>query len=354
MSELALNGERVVSAQVTIPRFGAAVADVSLAAASTMPAAATLTLGKLAIKGTNARMASFAGASTMRFIGGAAGWRKEIKKRGYSHAQGVRLSTILNDAARDSGETIVVANDRVIGTSYVRERAPAERVLHLMVPRQWWVDVDGVTRLGARPSDKISTPFTVIQWSGGKGRFEIATENYEDWLPGRTFTAPTVPALQTISATELTADNNGKVRLVVLSGVDANEDRLLAEMRAIIRAEIGSLTYSKFWDYTVVAATSSTVDVEPADRNGVMPALADVPMMPDIMGEVVTPEIGSPCVIAFLDGSPTKPICVGIFGTPTLINIADGALGAARMGDTVVAGPFGGTITSGSGKVRIG
>lgn len=337
---LALNGERVISAQLTIARKGAAVADILLATSKPVPVASELAIGALKLKGRAVRMAPFAGARSVRFVGGGGGWRKTIKARGYSHDAGVRLSTVLGDAARDAGEQVSVTQDRVLGTAYVRERAVAERVLRFLAP-QWWIDPDGVTQLAARASGLITSPFTVENLSGGKGRFEIATEAYHDWQPGRRFTSPTVAGEQTISTVQMTADNDGKLRLVVMTG-EASEDRLLDSLRAIVRAESPSLTYSGIWEYTIESGTTSTVDATPTDER--MPAIANCPMTPGLLGEGVTPTPGSKCRVQFVNADPTRPEVVQIIGTPVLVKIDASTLVKLGAGvlPVIVAGNFAG------------
>lgn len=308
MSELALNGERVVTADVTVPRRGAFTADVSLAGAASISGNVVLTLGKLRLKGTAFRQSPFGGARSVRIVGGFGGWRKSIRSRSYSHDAGVRLSSVIGDAARDAGEKVAITTDRVIGTFYVREKAKAERVLHTLTDGDWWIDAEGVTRIGAtRSSDPIKSAFTVVSWVGGRGRFEIATDAQEDWLPGRTFSAPTITGVQTINAIQIHADNDGKVRTVVLSETSTAENRILDEVRAIIRAELPSLSYCAFWQYKIVGVSGRKVDVAPLNPGGIMPSISSVPPMPGTMAEVVTPTIGATCIIAFLDGSPTNP-----------------------------------------------
>lgn len=337
MSELMLNGERVTHAQLTMARRGAAVADIILASSKPVPANSVLTLGAFTIQGFTRRAASFAGARSARFVGGYGGWRKKIKPRAYAHDAGVRLSTVLGDAARDAGEKINIPQDRVIGTAYVRERAAAERVLRFLAP-DWWIDPAGVTQIGPRPSALITSAFTVINWSGGRGRFEIATEVYGDWQPGRRFTAPTVTGEQTISTVQLTSDNDGKLRLVVMTG-DATEDRLLDDLRNLVRAETPSLTYSGVWEYVITKADDKTIDGTPT--SSVVPPITNCPMTPGLLGEGVTPTPGSKCRVQFVNADPTRPECVAIVGTPvrskidasTFVELGAGALPVARTGD---------------------
>jgi hypothetical protein len=349
MSDITLNGERVISGTITFPYYGPWVADVILATATDIVPAVTLIVGDLTLSGTVVRQASFTSSRSARIVGGGGGWRKTLPARGYSHEAGVKLSSVLGDAARESGERIMVASDRTIGKHYARDIGKAERVLAFELGGQWWVDPQGVTQIVARSAAPIVTPFNVIAWSGGKGLFEIASEYLTSWQPGRTFTSPTVPTVQTIASVTIEVDNAGKLRLHVLN-TDGGIDRLRTNLRALTRSERPSII--GVWEYTVIAGTSETVDISPDDTR--MPSLSNVPMMPGLMGEVVTPTPGSKCRITFVNSDPTRPECIGIIGTPVLSKLSGGILGAARMTDAIQAGPFSGTIIGGSTKVLVG
>lgn len=337
MSTITANGMRVTSASVTTPYYGTWSADIALAEANEIADAIVLVVGDLTLKGTAIRRGSFAGSRTVRLVGGGAGWRKAIPAKGYSHPAGVKLSSVLGDAARESGERIQIATDRTIGTHYSRDafEAKAERVLKILLDDKWWMDPAGVTQTKDRASDAIVTPFTVISWTASKGQFEIATETIAPWQPGRTFSAPNAPGMHTISSVTIDADNEGKLRLHVLT-TDGAVERLRTDMRALIRSELAALSCFGVWEYTIATGDSSRVDVVSSDPR--LPDLTRVPMSPGLIGEVVTPTPGSKCRIVFVNGDPTRPECVGIEGSPILISIAGGVLPAAKLGD--FAGPF--------------
>lgn len=221
-SFLSLNGRRVVSARVTMPYYGAWVADVVLAISDTIPLSAALVLGDLTLSGTIYRMSSFSGARSARIVGGAAGWRKTIPAQAYVRPSGIAMSLVLGDAAALVGEQVRIANDVILGTTYVRENAPAERLLRQLAGPTWWIDPSGVTQVGTRAGGAITSPFQIVEWSGGRGFFEVATETLSDWMPGRTFSNANVTKSQQIGMTTYLADNTGKLRVLVLSdGVGA-------------------------------------------------------------------------------------------------------------------------------------
>ena len=338
MSAMTVNGKRVVSGSITFPYYGAWTADLEIDTPTAISDAVTLVIGDLTVRGTVIRQAVFSDDLSARIVGGGAGWRKTLPARGYSHAAGVKLSSVLSDAARESGESIVVSPDRVLGLHYTRDEAKAENVLDLLLDGEWWIDTSGVTQMVARSASRIATPFTVISRSGARGQLEIATESISQWQPGRTFTASTVPDVQTISSVTIEATNEGKVRLHVLT-VDSARERLRSDLRSLIRAELAALTYAGEWEYVIASATSSTVDATPTDDR--MPPITKCPMRPGLMGETVTPTPGSKCRIVFVNQDPARPECVGIVGTPvltvidasTFVRIGAGLVPAIKAGD---------------------
>lgn len=213
----ALNGKRIQVAHVTIPWYGTWCADVTLAVPDVIPLVSTLTLGDLTLTGSVFRMASFSGTRATRIVGGAGGWRRVIPSQGYSNPKGIPLSLLLSDAAALVGETVRVQSDYIVGTNYARETAPASRLLRQLAGQQWWIDNAGVTQIGNRTIAPIGTPFQVTDWSGGRGWFQIATENLSDWVPGRTFANYAVTKAQQIGLTMIAMDNDGKLRVQVLT-----------------------------------------------------------------------------------------------------------------------------------------
>jgi len=317
MSTITVNGAVVMSASITLPYYGAWVADVVLAASTTIANPVSIVVGDLTLTGTVRRQASSTGSRSARIVGGYGGWRNTIPAKGYASPVGVSLSTVLIDAAADAGEKINIpaSSNRVLGNNWGREKDKAERVLHLLVGRSWWVDPSGVTQITARSSSPIVTPFMVTSWSGAKGKFDIAAEALASWQPGRTFTAATVSGTQTISSVTITADNDGKLRLSVLS-TSGNTDRLRDDIRSMIRAEIATLTYSGTWEYKITASLglglSTKVDATPTAGN--MPALTAVPLAAGV-GVVSAPIAGTACRIRFVNSDPSRPEVVSMAAT---------------------------------------
>ncbi len=362
-----LNGSRIVTARISIPAYGAWTADVLVATDTTLSTTSSIVVGDLQLSGFAVRQGPYAGAWSARIVGGRGGWRRIIPAQGYNSAAGISRSLLLKDAAALVGESVVVGNDSIIGTLFTREFAPASRLLHQIAGSLWYIDFNGITQVGvARTSTAIKSDFQVLDSDPSKGLHQISTETLNDWTPGRTFTAPTVTTPVTIaSVTHVLTDGGHRTDVLSVDasataqvGEPTTSDRTMRALREIIRAEIPQLTFFGLWEYVVQSATTSTVDAIPVDSSGAfpLPEIVAAPLLPSVLGENVTFTVGSTCVIAFLNGDPSRPVVIGgDYETgPVLTKIAHGTLASARQTDAVTAGPFAGVITGGSTKVLVG
>jgi hypothetical protein len=212
------SGARVVSGRVTIPYYGAPVADVVLADASNVDTFSQLIIGDLTLTCYLFRTAVFAGLRECRLVGGYGGWTQQVGAKYYQSDVGVSASVVLRDVAREVGEKVQLASDSTLGTSFVRQAAQAQRVLRQVGGRLWWVDTSGVTQVGtARDGSAITSAFTSVLFHGGQGLASVAAEVISDWTPGRTFSSPTITTPQTISATTIDLKDSGTARLGVLT-----------------------------------------------------------------------------------------------------------------------------------------
>jgi hypothetical protein len=221
---LDLNDARVAKLDLTIPYYGAWVADVEVP----LPAASftgqqTLTIGNLVLLGASLRGGSFAGESKMRLVGGFGGWPKTIAAAGYQNPGGVMASLVLGDAATNIGEQLSIVSDLNLGNFWCVENRAAANLLRLLC-RLWWIDpATGATKAccepsnATRPSTAIQSDFEALDWNPGKGVFKITTEDPASWMPGNTFTNTFLGTTATISSTRFVCDDKGDMHLSVLS-----------------------------------------------------------------------------------------------------------------------------------------
>lgn len=179
MSFATLAGLRVTSARVHLPPSGVWTADVDIGEAAALSGRVALVVGGLTLSGTvRPPGGDYQGASRFRLEGGAGGWRKRVVAKAYRLDAGVKLSTVVVDAARAAGETLAPDyTDRRIGRAFVREAGPASRVLAQLQGLLWWVDVAGLTHLGARPAGgDVGVRFDVLAFDPARRTATLATE----------------------------------------------------------------------------------------------------------------------------------------------------------------------------------
>lgn len=187
MSFATLAGLRVVSGTVRCPSRGAWVADLTLDSSASLTGSQTLTVGDLSLVGSVVRGATYAGTSAWRMVGGAGRWGAMLGARAYRNDAGVKRSTVLADIARDAGETLELpADDVSLGTAWTRLARPAREALALAWGAEWYVDDDGTTRLGARPTGTVSAPRQVVHEEPEHGLRVLATEYPAAVRPGYT------------------------------------------------------------------------------------------------------------------------------------------------------------------------
>jgi hypothetical protein len=113
----------------------------------------TVELGDLVLTGTVRFAEVFAGRAEVLVVAGADHWGETVKRRPYRADNGVRLALVAGDLARDAGETLGPLGElasAVLGYAWVRPEGPAIHALNEL--GHWYMDIDGSTRLGVRPT----------------------------------------------------------------------------------------------------------------------------------------------------------------------------------------------------------
>lgn len=213
---VSLGNVRVVTLGLTVPSYGMWTAHVQLATAAAVPPIPLLTVGGLTMRGAVYRETAFAGERRALVVGGYGGWRKRLPSQHYQLDSGVMLSTVLGDAAREVGERLGTFGDIAVGRDYTRPAGNAVDTLRRLAA-VWRIDVDGVTQLNAWPSKTVRSQFNVESFDGAKGLAVIATEAYQDWLPGAIFENATVAPARKVMGMQLEIDRDGKSRVAVLT-----------------------------------------------------------------------------------------------------------------------------------------
>lgn len=349
-----VNGLQIVSGQLLIPLVGLWTADLQLASSTQVTGPATVVIGNLTLTGYVYRSEVYGGQTSVRLVAGYGGWRTIIQQQGYGNSSGVMLSTVLNDAASACGETVNINSDTSIGNAYTRMDGVASDNLWQMVAQgfipSWYIDPTGVTQTQAWPSANVSTPFTVTEQKPDQGMIGIATEDYVSWMPGCTFSNPLLEGTYTSGGVHYVFDGEGKFRFEVLTST-TGQNRFLDPLNAVIAKQVAPTRFYGRYEYTISNPTKTTVDCAPTDSSLGLPDLQNVPITADSVSSYTPPD-GGTCHIQFLNGQPTRPICVWTDEAPTIVSLMQGTNPIARLGDQIQAFlppvlPISGVVTIG-------
>jgi hypothetical protein len=288
------------------------------------------------------------GKARYRFVAGRGQWGKTVPPKAYANDAGVTALQVLRDVARETGETVVPPT-KALGPHWVRTAGAASLVLHAIAPRAWYSDQAGAVQFGSWPAlPKSNLP--VVREDPATGLTEIAvSDSLVGLLPG------TATAHGAALDVEIQADSDG-VRALLWASPKPN--RPVSALGQIIAALDPTARYRGAFEYRVLGQSGERLTLQPVRTRSSLPDLQRVPVRlpPGVRADWAP---GSLCVVTFLDGDPARPVVIAgdAPDSPAWMPVAlefgaPGALGVARISDAVVAGPFAGTITTGSLRVK--
>jgi hypothetical protein len=373
MSTGTLAGHALTNARLHVPAWGVPWAELVLDEEVELSGGADLVIADLQLTGTvMSGGPGPTGRSRFRWVCGTGGWGKTLPAKSYANDAGVKASSVLFDAARESGEEIEDATMPAtrLGPAWAREAAPAARVLEQVVPEGWYVERDGVTRIGKRASVPLVEGALVLSTDKAFGTVTLQSETIAAILPGVTVSGlEAVDVLHTLEPSSL--------RTTLWAAGISQTTRRLSALRRLFKQLDPRARFRGTYEYRVVTQEGERVNLQPIRVSVGMPSLSRVFVRPGVAGARADLTLGSRVLVTFVDGDPSRPIVVGFeeadgesflpgtlsidasgeldlgSGAP-ITKIANGTLGIARQTDPVVAGPFGGTITVGSTRARCG
>jgi hypothetical protein len=302
-----LAGHTITSARITIPAWGLWYAEVSLDGEHTLTAGQSVELKApgLTLRGAVLAGGPVKGRSAYRIVAGAGGWGRVVAKKGYSSDAGVRISTVISDAAAAVGETVSITTDARTGPSFEREEGRASLVLQSVAPQAWHVDEAGVTRLGARTA---STLTTAVPRTGpadlSRGTVTLAPTTLAGLLPG--ITVDGIVAVDVVHEIEPKG-----VRTTIYGARGGGSSRRLEVWQKLFEQLDPDRDFRAVWEYRVVLQSGDRLELQPVLASSGMPDLRRVRMRPGVSGANSTLALGSHVLVAFVNGSRGRPVVVG-------------------------------------------
>lgn len=329
MTVATLAGLLVTRATVVVPRWGIWWADVQAPSDAQLSGRVELKIEDLTLSGTIAHGGPFRSMGWYRIVGGAGGWRSQIPERAYRAEVGVKLSTVLRDAASACGETLGTVEERRVGPAYVRLAGDASSVLEALATEAWHVDAAGVTQIGLRAPTAYAPSYRLIAKRPDRALITIAPDSLATLVPGAQLEGLEAYSVRIeLSPTELRAHIWGEL---VSPG-----DRLIGAMRSMIELFTARTAYHAPYEYRVISSSNGYCDLRPVRSAKGLPDLSNVPMRAGVPGGGGEPMVGSTAHVSFSDGDPTRPFVCGFDGesasgwTPTVAKLSGDEV---RLGD---------------------
>lgn len=353
MSTASLNGVSCTAMRLQVPAWGAWWADVALSEELDLSGNLEFELAGTALVGSLAFGGSADGVAAARIVGGGGGWGKVIPEKSYNNDLGVKASTVVGDAAGTAGETMGTVDTTIRrGPHYARAEGPASSVLNILHPQNWYVDFDGITHIGRRPTVEYEGDAPRTRVAPASEVIDLAVDSLDGLLPG-----VVVDGRKPATDVQFTLDNKRLTASIYAAGV---LPKRLEAYRRIYDALDPRRMYRGCYDFRVVSQSGEKLNLQPVRVATGLGDLANVPIRPGMAGlrAMVTP--GSVVSVSFADADPSRPFVSsheeqgGPGWMPLLLELGGpGALGAARMTDPVIAGAFSGSIVMGSTRVKI-
>lgn len=351
-----IGGVVITKLRLVAGSTGPWVAHVELEEDADFEGPVQIVIGERSLEGTIAPQDSGAFGLQRRLtvIGGGGGWGREVGERDYQNDAGVKARTVVDDAAREVGETIgdFAPEASRIGGHYSREAGLASRVLEEAIgSAHWWVDFDGVTHVGQR--SEVEADPELYQVLHFEPRTKIATLGVNDPLavvPGSRI-QDTLDAPQTVRDTVLHLQPES-MKVVAWCGASGRA-RAVAAFRGLVGRMTDTRDHGRY-EYRVVSMAGDRANLQPVNKSDGLPDLLPTDLVFGLPGMEAQLTPGSQVLVGFAGGRRTQPFVSHYKGkgspayVPVSINLCGGAEGAARVKDTVeVAWPpmvFSGTI----------
>lgn len=307
MSLATVNGVDVSLGRVYVPAFGVPWADVTLTEDVTLAGAVTLRVADVTAACTVVSGGPFHGRASYRLAFGGGAWGREIAARAYADDLGIKVSTVVGDAAATVGERVEGFPHDRLGPHFARALLPASWVLHAAAPRNWRVDFDGVTRYGMRAASTYTGDGVRVAHDRAIGVIDLATETLAGLLPG-----VSVDGSPAASDVEYVLEAK---RLTARVYYGPKRSRRLEALAKIFDALDPRRRYRCSYEYRVVSQSGERLNLQIVRTASGMSDLARVPVRPGMAGLRATVKLGELVLVDFIEGDPSRP-CVRSHDAP--------------------------------------
>jgi hypothetical protein len=334
VSDVTLNGLRVLRMTLVMPLVGAWTAEVEADAPTAPVGPVTLEGLGATLKGFVRKGEAFAELVRVSLAGGAGGLGAVIPPKFY---EGTTMRTVLDDIAREAGEAISTTSDATILATtvgkWVRPKATARAALGLLLRQSegatWRVLDDGTVWVGRDAWGASAADYTVEDYDPAKSFLKLWGDDMS-LRPGVTW-----QGFRLHEVVHALTPDSFRTRANHAASLD---DAFKGAVRRLVADE---LTAARRYPATVVAQSSDGALLEVRPDSGAIPGLTRLPFRYGLPGFRAKVPRGARVDVAFENGDLSRPFALpGELGAVTEVSFDGGSKGVARVDDTTFSGEF--------------
>lgn len=277
---------------------------------SSGPAAIASTEG-IALVGTvdELRSGSFGQKRRLRVIGGGAGWGKPVQAQHYHSDVGVQLFEVASTTAVEAGEAVTVLTPKVVGIDFTRQAAPhTAGEIFVDAGVDWWVGLDGITRVGTRLPVIAPTSLEILDVNLGEGTASFTAAVLVE--PGTVVIDDRLGTPRIVREVDATVSGGavtGTLWLVETAPQSGFVNELVSHLGALANAATRA-AFGRFYEYRVIAMSGDRVELQAVEaKSDGVPDILPTSVWSGSSGYRATLRPASRVLVGFKSGDRKQP-----------------------------------------------
>ncbi len=277
----------------------------------------SLVVGGVTMTGTvdTQNSGAFGPTGSVRVVAGGGAWNQTVPRQDFHADNGVLSTTVYNATASLLGETVQDLAPTILGNGFARNgTSPA---WHIFQDRPWWLDVTGITNVGARPTSTPDSSFVLHEFDPTQGMVSFSCDTL--LLPGTTITDSRFKTPVTVYDVEQVYDARGSHGWAWTTSQPCSQ--FVSDLKAAT-LEWTRAPYLRVYRYNFVRYTGSfaggpnRMSLQAVNPTVGIPDVLPVAPWTGLPGASAEMEQGE-VLVAFTEASPSLPVIVGY----SLINL---------------------------------
>lgn len=251
------------------------------------------------------RSGTFGEKRQLRVVGGL-GWGQDVRAQHYHADIGVNLAVLVTTTAAEVAEVATVLLPKQIGPDFVRRNGPAGQIF-TDAGVDWWVGLDGVTRVGLRVPAPPHPSLQILDWHPAEATVTFTCE---------VLVEPGTIVVDLRFGSKIVREVDAKVSQGSVSGtlwladappgIGESVNELVDALGKLAR-EASRADFARFYEYVVIAMAGDRAELQSLSRSDGMPDILPCSVWAGTSGYRAMLAPGSRVLVGFRGGDPKRP-----------------------------------------------